>query len=324
MTIVAITGSTGVVGRALLNLLTDRGFDVRALIRTDSDAGIVAGLGATPVPGDLLDPESLALLVADCEFVFNVAGINEMCVRDAARMEQVNVTGVRNVIDACRRSGVRRLIHTSSAVTLGEERGSVGNEDSPHRGWFLSEYERTKTVGEEVLFKEAGDLEVVAVNPSSVQGPGRVTGTGKIILDVVNGDMSVLVDSAISLVDIDDCARGHLLAATNGAAGSRYVLNGAVLSVREAVQLAATAAGRPISPRYLPVPVVSTLASVAEPLGRLFRRDLPFCKESIRVMTFGHRYDGSRATGELGLDYRPIEDTIKRTIEWFEVEGYLN
>jgi len=68
---------------------------------------------------------------------------------------------------------------------------------------------------------------------------------------------------------------------------------------------------------------VSALAAVVEPIGRILRRDLPFCKESIRVMTFGHRYDGSRANAELGLDYRPIEDTIKRTIEWFEVEGHL-
>ncbi len=324
MTKVAITGSTGVIGRSLLALLADQAFEVRALVRKEDDAGTVAGLGATPVCGDLLDAESLALLVADCEFVFNVAGVNEMCISDPTKMERVNVTGVRNVMEACRLGGVGRLIHTSSAVTLGEEKGSVGNEDSSHRGWFLSEYERTKTHGEAVLFSEAGDLDVVSVNPSSVQGPGRATGTGRIILAVVRGDMRFLIDSAISLVDIDDCARGHLLAATNGVSGSRYILNGAVLSVREAVGLAATAAGRAISPRYLPISVVNGLASVVDPMARLLRRDLPVCKEMIRVMAFGHRYDGSRATTELGLEYRPIDHTIDRTVQWFESEGFLN
>lgn len=324
MTKVAITGATGVVGRALLNLLTTQGFEVRALVRNDPDAGAVAGIGATPVYGDVLDAETLAPLVADCEFVFNVAGVNEMCVRDPTRMEQVNVSGVRNVMEACQRGGVGRLIHTSSAVTLGEEQGSVGTEDSPHRGWYLSEYERTKTKGESALFSEAGELDVVAVNPSSVQGPGRATGTGRIILGVVRGEMRFLVDSPISLVDIDDCARGHLLAATNGVSGRRYVLNGAVLRVREAVGLAAAASGRAISPRYLPLPVVNGLASVVDSLARLLRRDFPVCKEMIKVMAFGHRYDGSRATSELGLEYVPVEDTIDRTVKWFESEGLLS
>lgn len=322
---VAVTGGSGVVGAAVVRMLAAGGYDeVRALARSATSEKQFEAMGAVPVPGDLLDPDSLRKLVGGCEVVFNIAGINQMCVRDASLMQRVNVDGVSAVVEASRDAGVRRLVHTSSAVTIGEREGEVGSEESEHRGFFLSEYERTKFLGEQALFADVSDLEVVAVNPSSVQGPGRATGTGKLILDVVNGRLRYLVDSPISLVDIDDCARGHLLAAVVGEPGSRYILSSGTLGVREAVRIAADASGRELDPRYVPGPLVAGLVAVAEPVARMTGRNLPFCKEMVRVMRFGHRYDGSRASAGLGLDYRPVADTIARTISWFAAEGLLD
>lgn len=322
---VAVTGGSGVVGAAVVRMLTAGGYDeVRTLSRSEESRRQFEALGAVPVPGDVLDAGSLQHLVAGCEIVFNIAGINQMCVRDTSPMRRVNVDGVAAVVEASRRAGVRRLVHTSSAVTIGEGKGEVGNEESEHRGFFLSGYERTKFLGEQILFADAEDLEVVAVNPSSVQGPGRATGTGKLILDVVNGRLRYLVDSPISLVDIDDCARGHLLAASTGEPGRRYILSSGTLGVREAVRIAAEASGRDLDPRFVPGSLVTALVAVAEPVARLAGRDLPFCSEMVRVMRFGHRYDGSRASAELGLEYRPVAATIARTISWFAAEGLLD
>lgn len=320
---VAITGSTGVVGSALLRLLLDDGYEANALVRSGKAAETVARAGAQPVEGDLLDRQSLEELVDGCRWVFNVAGVNELCAQDSAGMERVNIGAVANVIEVCRKAGVERLIHTSSAVTLGESRGTVGDEESAHRGRFLSEYERTKFLGEQVLFEQAGALDVVAVNPSSVQGPGRATGTGKIILDVLNGRLPVLVDTSLSIVDIEDCARGHLLAASHGIAGERYVLSAPPLRVAEALEAAANATGKPVSVRLLAPGLVAGLGKVIVPLARMFKRDLPICSEMVRVMTFGHRYDGSRAERDLGLSYRPAEETITRLVDWFRSEGLL-
>lgn len=311
------------MGAAVVRMLVAEGKQVRALCRSTESESYLERMGALPVRGDLLDPESLTRLMAGCETVFNVAGINEMCVRDPHQMERVNVEGVSTIIDACRQAGVNRLVHTSSAVTIGEIEGTVATESSPHRGYFLSLYERTKFLGEQKLFAEGDTLDVISVNPSSVQGPGRATGTGRLILDVVNGRLKYLVDSIVSLVDIDDCARGHLLAAEKGRPGERYILSGATLTVREAVGLAAAASGRDIKPRLLPGSLVSAAATLVEPLARVFGKDLPFCREMARVMRFGHTYDGSRAVAELGLEYRPIADTISRLISWFGSEGLL-
>ncbi len=317
---VAVTGGTGVVGRAVVRHLADEGHELRLLIRDDPPPQLEM---FPTTRGDLLDADSLDRLVHGCEVVFNVAGVNQMCVKDPSHMEEVNVEGVRNMIAACKRAGVRRLVHTSSAVTLGEELGDIGNEKSAHRGRFISQYERTKYEGERVLFAEAGDLQVIAVNPSSVQGPGRATGTGKLILDAVNGRLPFLVESRISLVDIDDCARGHIRAAERGVSGSRYVLSGAVLTISEAVDLAANSLGRTIRSRFVPGWALGAAVGVIAPIARAMGRDVPICKEMVDVMRFGHSYDGTRATRELGLEYTPIAETIGRTLEWFGEEGLL-
>lgn len=320
---VAITGGSGVVGTAVTSHLVESGFEVKALARSARSGSKVASLGATPFPGDVLDYDSVRSLVDSCEWVFHVAGVNEMCTRDPSHMWRVNVEGTRIVMDACREAGVSRLIHTSSVVTIGERKGEVATELTTHRGFYLSEYERTKTEAERLLFSEARGLDVVAVNPASVQGPGRATGTGRIILNAARGKLPFLIDTTISLVDIDDCARGHLLAARRGASGERYLLSGATLTLREAVALLSEVTDQEVSPRFLPTGVIYAISAMVEILFRAIGRHPPICREVVRVIDHGHRHDGSRATRELGLEYTPIDDTLRRTVEWFGVEDLL-
>ncbi len=315
-----VTGGTGVVGQALVRHLVGSGRSTRVLVRSDEAAARVRGLGAEPVPGDVLDASSVAEAVAGCGSVFHVAGVVEFCSRDPDRMMAVNVEGTRNVVRASRIAGVARLVHTSSTVTLGEEPGTVGHEGTEHRGRFLTIYEHSKVEAERAAFAEAGDLDVVAVNPSSVQGPGRSTGTGRILLDAVNGKLPVMVDTTFSIVDVDDCARGHLLAEERGTPGERYVLSGFTLSVGDALGLLGDLTGRPARIRLIPPGLLRPLGPVADLLGRAVT-SVPVCAESLRQLRAGARYDGSRATRELGLHYRSPRDTFARILDWFRSEG---
>jgi dihydroflavonol-4-reductase len=311
------------VGRALVRHLIQGGHRVTGLARSAGSARALDRLGAAPVEGDVLDPVGLAAALEGHEWVFHVAGVNEMCSPDPDYMDLVNIQGTRNVLTACRSSGVGRLIHTSSAAAIGEAHGTVGSETSPHRGSYLSRYERSKHISERAVLEEAGDLDVVVVNPSSVQGPGRATGTGRLFLDVLNGKLPFLVETTVSIVDIDDCSAGHLLAAENGRRGERYILSGASMTIGEALDLLRGAIGRPVEPRFAPGWLVSTGAGAIEAGSRVVRRPPPFCREMVRVLRAGHVYDGSRATDELGLSYTSIEATIARTIAWFKEEGLL-
>ncbi len=314
-----VTGATGVVGGAVLRHLMRSGHNVRALVRP----GRQLPRGVEAVIGDILDYQSLITACAGSEVVFHLAGINRLCDPDPTEMFRVNVDGTRNVIRACRAMGVRRLVHTSSAATIGEPQGSVGSEETIHRGYFHSNYERSKFEAEQVVMAEAADLDFVIVNPSSVQGPGRATGTGKLILDVVNGRLPFLVDTRLSIVDIDDCARGHLLAAEHGQRGRRYILNSFSVTMDEALSLLREVTGRVLRVRYLPGGLVAVAAGLAWLPYRLSGRRAPLCPEMVRTLRHGHTCDGSRAANELGLEYTPAAGTLGRLVEWAADQGLL-
>jgi dihydroflavonol-4-reductase len=261
-----------------------------------------------------------------CEVVYHAAGVNALCFRDTAPLFEVNVRGSRNVMHAAAAAGVGRVVYTSSGAALGEARGTVGSETSPHRGSFLSSYERSKFEAEQAVLAVARETgtEVICVNPASVQGPGRATGSTRLLLDYLNGKLTAIVDSTISLVDIADCTEGHLLAEVRGKSGERYVLSGATLTVREGIELLGRLTGVNEYVRTLP-PAVATAAAVAvEAVARLRGKTPRVCRDLVRTALHGHAYDGSKAARELGLDYTPVEETIRRTLDWFREEGLVD
>jgi dihydroflavonol-4-reductase len=322
---VFVTGGSGLIGRALVERLLGRGERVVALARSDGAARDLSGLGAEVVRGDLLDEPALAKGLRDTAVAYNVAGVNTLCPTDPAPLYRVNRDGARAMVRAAAAAGVRRLVHTSSAATLGEAEGTIGSEDSPHRGFFLSDYERSKTEGEQAVMEEAArtGLDVVCVNPSSVQGPGRTGGTGRILLALLDRRLPVFIDTRISVTDIADTVEGHMLAAERGAAGRRYVLCGATLTTAEAFALLSRVSGRPVRPRIVPAPVASVAGAAVEAAFRVARSHPPFCRAMVRTMLHGHAYDGSRAALELGLRYTPVEETLRATLEWARAQGLV-
>jgi dihydroflavonol-4-reductase len=320
-----VTGGSGFVGGALLARLVSDGREVRALVRRRSAATEVARAGAQPVPGDVLDEGSLREAMRGCTVVFHVAGVNAMCLRDPAPMYRTNVEGPANVIRAAAAAGVARVVLTSSAATIGEPQGTTGREDSPHRGSYLSHYERSKHLGELDALELAPRLgiDLVCVNPSSVQGPGRTGGSARLLLGVLNGRLPALVETTISLVDIGDCVEGHVLAEAHGVAGERYVLNGATVTTPEAVALLRRLWGRPDRVRWIPPSLARAGGAGAQAAGRILRRDLPVCREAVRTLLHGHRYDGSKAARVLGLRYTPLERTLERTLAWYADRGLV-
>jgi len=239
---------------------------------------------------------------------------------------RVNVQGPEAAVRAAARAGVRRVVLTSSAASVGEPAGTVGREDTRHRGSYLSVYDRSKHHGEQAAFRAAGSLgvEVVAVNPSSVQGPGRSAGNGKIIIAYLNGRLRVFVDTYISVVDIDDTVEGHLLAAAKGRSGERYVLNGATITSREALEIVSELSGIRDRVHMLPPALARSGAAIADGVARVRGQAASsICRARIRTILHGHRYDGSRAARELGLSYTPAADTFRGTIEWAVAEGLV-
>ena len=296
-----------------------------ALARSDAAEEAVTARGARAVRGDVLDEDAMTAAMNGCALVYHVAGINTMCPLDPAALFHVNVRGAEAAVRAAARAGVPRVVLTSSAAALGEAAGTIGREDSPHRGTYLSVYERSKHEGERAAFAAArrAGLELVSVNPSSVQGPGRAGGTGRIMIAYLNGRLRAFVDTMISIVDIDDCVAAHVLAAERGQPGERYVISGATLSSHEALAIVTELSGVRHDVRLLPPAVARAAGGVVEAVYRVRGKAPPVCREMVDTLLHGHRYDGSRAARELGLEYTPAADTFRRTIEWARAAGLV-
>ena len=320
-----VTGASGFIGGALATRLQERGEDVVALARSDASAAKLGARGLKVVRGDVLDEDSLAVGMAGCELAYHCAGMNSHCPPDPDMLLRVNAVGPELVVQAAARAGVRRVVYTSSGASVGEAHGTIGHEGSVHRGSYLSVYDRSKHVGEQAAFAAAHrtGVEVVAICPSSVQGPGRTSGNGKLIVDYVNGKLPAFVDTYVSVVDIADCTEAHLLAAERGRAGARYVLNGATITSAEALELIREVSGVRRRVRIVPPPLARSGAALLEAAYKVRGRVPSLCRARIRTWLHGHRYDGSLATRELGLEYTPVEETFRRTIAWAVEEGLV-
>lgn len=323
---VFVTGGSGLLGSALITALLERGDHVVGLARSTQSATKLQARGVEVHRGEVYDEPALTAAMNGCDIAFNVAGINKFCVSDPSEMMRANVDGALAAVRAAKAAGLPRLVHTSSAATLGERPGTVADEWAPHRGSYLSRYEESKTLGERAAVTAARELgqDLVCVNPSSVQGPGRAGGTGRFLIAFLDGRLKVFIDTWVSLVDIQDCVSGHLLAAERGVDGERYLLNGIRMPITELLELAADVAGVTATPRLLPRPVATLGAAATEFAFRARGKHPPVCREMVRTLLHGHRYDGGRAERELGLRYTPARETIVRTVEWARAEGLLH
>ena len=320
-----ITGSTGVVGKPLLRKIVDKGHNVFALSRSQNNDHFFSDLGVKKIEGDLFT-EAIYDELSDCNIdaIFHIAGVNKMCSKNPEGMFKANIEGTKEMLQLGNRLKIKKFIYTSSAVTLGEEIGTVGNELSDHRGYFLSKYEESKFLAEKEAFDYDKGFEFVSVNPSSVQGPGRVSGTAKLLISTLNKTYPPLIRNNISIVDIDDCTDGHYQALLNGKDNQRYVLNSFQTTSEELLSKLKSLSewsGRPI---YIPKLGLKIIA----PLGDLYKsvsNSTPLiCSESARVLTHGHIYDGSKAGDNLNLSYIDLETFMKKTINWLIDESYIN
>ena len=320
-----ITGSTGVVGKPLLRKIVDQGYNVFALSRSQNNDHFFSDLGVKKIEGDLFT-ETIYDELSDCNIdaIFHIAGVNKMCLKNPEGMFKANIKGTKEMLQLGNRLKIKKFIYTSSAVTLGEEIGTVGNELSDHRGYFLSKYEESKFLAEKEAFDYDKGFEFVSVNPSSVQGPGRVSGTAKLLISTLNKTYPPLIRNNISIVDIDDCTDGHYQALLNGKDNQRYVLNSFQTTSEELLSKLKSLSewsGRPI---YIPKLGLKIIA----PLGDLYKSvssSTPLiCSESAKVLTHGHIYDGSKAGDKLNLSYIDLETFMKKTINWLIDESYVN
>jgi dihydroflavonol-4-reductase len=323
-----VTGGNGFVGAHVVRALLARGDRVRVLVRKGADRSALDGCDVEFALGDLRDRESIERAVAGCEEVYHVAADYRLWVPDPDAMYAANVDGTRNVIEAARRAGARRIVHTSTVGALGIPAGGIGTEDTPVSiDDMVGPYKRSKFMAERVAVDAARDgAPVVIVNPSTPVGPLdlKPTPTGRIIVDFLNRRMPAFVDTGLNLADVEDVARGHLLAAEHGRVGEKYILGGENLTLKEMLDRLARLSGLPAPRVRLPYAVAFGFALGAEAVSRVLTHRAPRASLTEVRMSRKHMFfDSSKARRELGYRPGPVDDALARAIEFFRRSGFV-
>jgi dihydroflavonol-4-reductase len=327
---ILITGASGFVGSAVVRQLLERGNQVRALVRPQSDRCNLAGLAVELVTGDLREPASLDEAVEGCQALFHVAADYRLWVPEPDGMYKTNVEGTRNLLLAAAKAGVERIVYTSSVATMGcLPDGKPANEETPvSLSDMIGHYKRSKFLAEaEVcrLVKESA-LPVVTVNPSTPVGPRdlKPTPTGRMILQAAAGRMPAYVNTGLNLVHVDDVARGHLLAFERGRTGERYILGGRNMTLKEILQELANFTGRPAPRVCLPHNLILPVAYMVEAFARVSRAGEPFITvDGVRLAKKRMFFSDEKARKELGYNPGSVNQALRDAVDWFKDHGYL-
>ena len=322
-----VTGATGFVGGAVARALVRAGTDVRALVRSKSEAGNLSGLPVEHVEGDLLDPASLRRALAGCRQLYHVAAFYALWAKDPSIFYDVNVTGTRNVLTAARLAGIERTVYCSTIGAIGlPAGGGLGTEETPvSLDQMAGHYKRSKYLAEqEVLALAREGLPVVIVNPSAPVGAGDVkpTPTGQVILDFMKGRMPAYIETGMNIVDVDDVAAGHLLAMQKGRQGERYILGCKNLMLKEVFDILSRLTGVKAPSLRLPRSLVLPLAHVNQWMAHMTGRPPRIPLEGVKMAKYRMHYDCSKALRELGIPQTPPEAALEKAVHWFRAQGY--
>src|SRR5437588_8866604 len=325
-----VTGATGFVGSHVARALAEQGAELRLLVRATSDPRNIQDLRAERVIGDLRDPDSLDPAMAGCDVVFHVAADYRLWVRDPEQMYRSNVNGTRAVLEAARKNRVRRVVYTSSVATMGfTSTGRPADESSPvSLDHMIGHYKRSKFMAEQ-LAMEAGrsGMDVVVVKPTTPVGEQDIkpTPTGRIIVDFLKKKFPAYVDTGLNLVDVDECARGHVAALEKGRDGERYILGGENLTLKQILDKLAAITGLP-SPKVRVPYLVALATGVVDQVvtGHIFRREPRATIEAVRMSRKKMLVSSAKAERELGWKIVPVDDALRRAVDWFRAHGYLS
>ena len=284
-----LTGATGFLGSHVARVLAEQGADLRLLVRPTSNLKNIEGLKAETVVGDLRDPASLEKAMSGCDTVFHVAADYRLWVTDPNEMYRSNVEGTRAVLEAVRKNRVRAVVYTSSVATIGfTQNGQPADEDSPvSLAGMIGHYKRSKFMAEQIAL-EAGrsGMRVVTVNPTTPVGEQDIkpTPTGRIVVDFLKKKFPAFVETGLNLVDVRECARGHVAALEKGKSGERYILGGENLTLKQILDKLSAITGLPSPTVKLPYFVAYLAGAVDEAVsGRILGREPRATVETVRM-----------------------------------------
>ncbi len=324
-----VLGSTGLIGYNIVKILLNRGRNIRVLVRSPEKARSILGsmtAGCEIVPGDITDTASLESAMKGCETVYHAAGMPEQWLPDNDMFRRVNTEGTRNVIEAARSSGVKRLIYTSTIDVFQASRGQEYDErtiDPQPKGTY---YERSKQEADSIAARaQKSGMDIVFLHPSGVYGPGPLgtPGTNQFIADLCLKKIPLLLPGGFPVVYSEDVAEGHVLADEKAKSGDRFILSGSYHSLSDMAQIVAQLAGLKKIPSVMPLWMGTIISVAGEALSSVIRRPPLLPKGQLHFLQWQAVPKSDRARKVLGWKSIPTKEGIQETLAFLKEKGLI-
>jgi len=320
-----ITGGTGFIGRYTTELLSKTNHQLKILIRKTSEPSILNKPNITPVKGELRDRKTLLEGMKDCDSVINIAGHYTFWEPDKSIYSEVNIYGTKNVMECALESGIKKIVHISTAGIYGKPKEDPFAEESQIGPIQYSEYFRTKYEGDKIVWKlfEEKQLPVVVIYPVCVLGAGDIKASGRYINDLINRKLPATVFSkhTFSFVYVKDVATAivNALEKENNI-GQKYLIGNHRYKWEEINKMISEISGVPLPKFSLPDSITMMNAILLTGLANIIKKPplWGMAIDQMKVMKAGFSVDGSKAERELGIKYTPIRVALEEAISSFK------
>ncbi|MDQ0059971.1 SDR family NAD(P)-dependent oxidoreductase [Paenibacillus harenae] len=326
-----VTGGTGLLGSNLIRILVERGYRVTALARSAKKAEtLIGGLQVKVVTGDMMDVESWAHYMKDCDVLFHTAAYFRETFRRGdhwTNLEKVNVTQTVRLFELAEKYGVGKIIHTSTNATIRKRKdGQISDEnDRMNPDEALNLYGKSKLVGDQEIDKFAKHhrIPIVTVLPAWMFGPGDAapTGSGQLVLNFLGRKFPGSFQSGIDVVDARDVAHAMIKAAESSPGNDRFILSAYHVGLEDLFRILQKVSGIQGPSKRFPLTMVYLSTWVNEKIAAWRNRVTDLSIDELRVMTEMKRTSGAKAIRDLQISFRPLEDTMRDTVEWFRING---
>ncbi|MGT2929282.1 SDR family oxidoreductase [Streptococcus dentasini] len=331
-----VTGATGLLGNNLVRALLKENIQVTALVRSMDKAQKQFGnLSIRFVQGDILNPENYKSHVSDCDSLFHTAAFFRDSHKGGKHWQELydtNITGTINLLQTAYDAGIRQVVHTSSIAVLTGQPNQLIDETMSRSPDTKIEYYRSKILSENAakdFLVRHPDLFLTFVLPGSMYGPGDMgpTSTGQMILNYMQQKLPGTIKASYSVVDARDVADIHIRAMKYGRKGERYLVAGQYMTMQELMNTLEAVTGIPAPKRYIPRPLLRTLATWNEIYHSITGKPVLVSKDLVDLLAKEYQrthFDHTKTKKELGGYFRPVEETMLATIKWYRNHGYLN
>jgi nucleoside-diphosphate-sugar epimerase len=320
---ILITGSTGYIGSKLTIRLAEQGQKIHLLCRSNPHIAEFQKPNIRIFSGDISDTASIEAAMEGVDQVYHLAAYARLWAKDPATFFNINVKGTENVFAAAKKSGVKKIVYTSTAGVIGPSKEKPMSETDPRITGFFNPYEETKSRAEGIALDYAAQgLEIVILNPSRIYGPGFDTGSNpvtKIVELYVKGKWKVIPGNGADLGSycyIDDVVDGHIAAMHKGRSGERYIFGGVNASFNQLMDLIKKYSGVERKLWHIPFPFLSGMSRMMLMYAGITGKPPMITPDWVRKYYYDWALDSTKAEKELGYQIRPLELGIKETVDW--------